>query len=419
MSVLVKQSQFKYNDNESYIKKECSIYIEECKETIQVYNTTVKNEKIIYILPFNLANSLGFPPIAREHFPAISSTLKFIGTLRPYQEKITVETFDLLKQYKCFIASLHVGWGKSLYTLYIISKLRLKTLIIVHGCILLDQWYALVQKYMPQTSVQVLKSKSTINSTADIFIINAQNIPKIVGLSSIIGTVVVDELHLVCAKQLFKSLWYLYPHYLIGLSATPMRFDGLDKVIELYFGKNKISEPLKHYHNVYCIRTPFVFESKIARNGKIDWTAMLTDQALHVERNTYIVNIVQQNRERNFLILCKRVEQATWIYNALRDLGESVTNLIGTKRDYDADARILVAITKKAGVGMSFDKLDALILAADIKQYFIQYLGRVFRTPTVVPVIFDLIDKHFLFEKHFKDERLKVYEATGGKIHYI
>ena len=37
-------------------------------------------------------------------------------------------------------------------------------------------------------------------------------------------------------------------------------------------------------------------------------------------------------------------------------------------------------------------KLDALILASDLEEYFIQYLGRVMRREDVEPYIFDIVD---------------------------
>ncbi len=42
------------------------------------------------------------------------------------------------------------------------------------------------------------------------------------------GTVIVDEVHLVMARKTFRSLLYVTPRYLIALSATSYRSDGLD-----------------------------------------------------------------------------------------------------------------------------------------------------------------------------------------------
>jgi ribosomal 50S subunit-associated protein YjgA (DUF615 family) len=59
--------------------------------------------------------------------------------------------------------------------------------------------------------------------------------------------------------------------------------------------------------------------------------------------------------------------------------------------------------------------LDALIIASDVEEYFIQYLARVMRTEEVKPIVFDLVDPHHSLKKHFS-ARKKVYLKAGGVI---
>ena len=92
-----------------------------------------------------------------------------------------------------------------------------------------------------------------------------------------------------------------------------------------------------------------------------------------------------------------------------------VTSLVGIKRHFDTNARVLVATVQKAGVGFDHPKLNALIMAADVEQYFIQYLGRVFRTQEGVPLIFDLVDNFQTLKRHFSS-RSRVYRQHGGVI---
>jgi hypothetical protein len=59
--------------------------------------------------------------------------------------------------------------------------------------------------------------------------------------------------------------------------------------------------------------------------------------------------------------------------------------------------------------------LDTLLLATDIEEYFIQYLGRVFRRKDANPMIFDLVDNNPILLRHFKT-RQKIYQECGGTI---
>jgi superfamily II DNA or RNA helicase len=95
-------------------------------------------------------------------------------------------------------------------------------------------------------------------------------------------------------------------------------------------------------------------------------------------------------------------------------MGESVTTLLETEQEFDKDARILIGTTSKCGTGFDHPKLNALLLASDMDEYFIQALGRIFRKiDEETPVVFDLIDKNRVLYKHF-ESREEVYKEVGA-----
>jgi len=151
---------------------------------------------------------------------------------------------------------------------------------------------------------------------------------------------------------------------------------------------------------------------KLSRHGKPDWNSVVESQAASPMRIELIRCIVEKFPDRNFLILCKRIEQAASIADAIN---EPVSRLYSDKQSYDKSNRILVATAQKAGVGFDDSSIDALILASDIQEYFIQYLGRCMRTPEVIPLVFDLVDNNRILKKHFA-VRKKVYTESGGTI---
>ena len=89
--------------------------------------------------------------------------------------------------------------------------------------------------------------------------------------------------------------------------------------------------------------------------------------------------------------------------------------MIGAQQTYEQKSRILVGTSSKTGTGFDHPRLDALILASDIKAYFIQYLGRVFRREDVEPIVFDIVDKNPILEKHYR-ERQAIYNKHGGRV---
>jgi superfamily II DNA or RNA helicase len=219
------------------------------------------------------------------------------------------------------------------------------------------------------------------------------------------------------AEKMSECMKYLTPRYLIGLSATPYRTDGLDAIIDLYFGTEKIYRKLERYHEVYKIKTNFVPIEEDNKNGKLDWNTLLNSLCYNEERSEMIVRLVKYLPDRNILILSKRVEQAKYIVKRLQEEKEDVTSLIGKNKEFSTESRILVGIIQKVGVGFDHPKLNTLIMASDALDYFQQYLGRILRDPNspVTPWIFDIVDKHGLLEKHFL-ERKKVYTEAKGVI---
>lgn len=293
------------------------------------------------------------------------------------------------------------------------STIKLKTLIIVNKIVLINQWQKSIETFCPDAKIQKLVTKSKLQD-CDFYIMNAINVKKM-GQTFFkdIGTVICDEIHLLMAESLSKSLHFISPRYLIGLSATPYRPDGLDILLELYFGNNKIIRKMNRKHIIFQVNTGFVPKVELTSNGKVNWGVILKSQSEDEKRNDLIVKIIKEFPKRNFLVLTKRVEQANILVSKLKEIDENVTSLIGKEQKYDEEARILVAISQKCSTGFDNPKMDTLILCSDVEQYFIQSLGRIFRKQESSPIVFDLLDNNPILLKHFKT-RKEVYKENGG-----
>jgi superfamily II DNA or RNA helicase len=364
----------------------------------------------VYI-PFAYGQS--YPRPDKNIYPNIYC--KFEGSLRPLQKEVKKDVINQLNQYGSSVLSLFCGGGKTITSIYIATKIKMKTLIIAHRIVLINQWKKAIQQFCPDATIQILSPQSK-KEDCDFYIMNAINVPKKNrDFYRDIAFVVVDEIHLIMSEMLSKCMSHIIPRYVLGLSATPYREDGLNKLIDLYFGQRRIHKKLYRNHKVYKIKTSFVPTSELANNGKINWGLLLDSQCNNSKRNDMIINIVKHFPDRVFLILCKRVEQGKYIVKRLTEEGEDVTSLIGKQQEYEKNSRILVGTNSKAGTGFDHPRLNAMILASDIQSYFIQYLGRVLRTETVVPLIFDIVDKNPILERHYKVRRA-VYLEHGGSV---
>jgi superfamily II DNA or RNA helicase len=100
--------------------------------------------------------------------------------------------------------------------------------------VLVKQWQQALNKFCPDSSVQVLTAKSVMED-CDFYIMNAINVSKHdKNFYKDIGFLMVDEIHCIMAEGVSKCLQRIVPRYLLGLSATPYREVGLDILLDLY-----------------------------------------------------------------------------------------------------------------------------------------------------------------------------------------
>lgn len=290
-----------------------------------------------------------------------------------------------------------------------------KTLVIVNKLVLMKQWEEGINRFCPNASVQILTTRSK-KKDCDFYIMNAQNVEKMGKyFFSDVGSCIIDESHMIMAETLSRCLQYVYPRYLIGLTATPYRPDGLNILLDLYFGNYKIIRNLWREHTAYKVNTGFKPTIEYAKNGRVNWGIVLDSQANDDKRNEMIIKLLKHFSDRNFLVMVKRVSQGEYLIRRLKEEGEDVTSLIGSNQEFETSSRILIGTNSKIGVGFDHAKLDALLLASDVEEYFVQYLGRVFRTKEVEPIILDLVDNYSILNKHWNTRR-KIYQDHGGKV---
>jgi len=371
-------------------------------------------DEYIYI-PFyygiNIFNKDKRPP--RNNFTPLK--ISFKGTLRPEQEIVKKEAVDLLNKNSAVIISTYTGFGKTIGAIDIAVSIKLKTLIVIKQLVLKEQWIESINKFCPDAIVKYFTPKSK-DSDCDFGIMSAQNIQKLDrSFFKSFGTVIVDEVHTVMAESLSKSMYFLNPRYAIALSATSYRPDAFDGLIDLVFGTKKVFRQLNRPYLVYKIDTGFKPIVELSQNGRINWGTLLDSQANSKERNELIIKIIKHFKERSFLVLTKRVEQAKYLNDRFIEEKELVTMMIGNKQTYDDTKRILIATYAKGGCGFDAPRYDTLLLAGDISEYFSQNLGRALRRVDSSPIIFDLLDKNPILMKHFMT-RVDVYKNSGGKI---
>ena len=85
--------------------------------------------------------------------------LKFKGSLRDYQKSVINDVIPKIKNQEGGTISLPPGRGKTVIACKLISKLKRKTLVIVHKTFLLNQWTKRIQQFLPDARVGIIQGK--------------------------------------------------------------------------------------------------------------------------------------------------------------------------------------------------------------------------------------------------------------------
>jgi|SRR5579864_284116 len=345
---------------------------------------------------------------------------KFTAQLRDEQTRIKTLALSELNDSGSIVIAAHPGFGKTITAISIACELNTKTVIIVNKLVLIEQWKDAIAKFTTECALQYVTSRTlSLDPTASIYIVNAINIRKKPrSFWREIEFMIVDELHQIVTKNLTKALLLFTPNYVLGLSATPYRFDEYDRAIAWFFGKRLIGKKLNAAHTATIIKTGFTpTRLKYTRQG-VDWNSVLMEQSENDKRNDIIVNAVLEHPARTWMILVKRVAHATILVEKFNARRVECTTLLGSAISFDVNCKILIGTTSKIGVGFDHAAIDALCIAADVKNYFVQFLGRCMRRPDCKPIVVDFDDDYGPLKRHL-EERIKDYKKHGGIVRNV
>jgi superfamily II DNA or RNA helicase len=167
--------------------------------------------------------------------------LEFAGILRDYQEPVTNKFINHCKDAKFGggLLELPCAWGKTSGSLYILSKLRKKTLVIVHKEFLMNQWIERIKQFLPKARIGKIQGPIIDVEDKEIVLCMLQSLISKEYDSSLFeqfGLTIIDEVHHISSQSFSNSLFKVVTKYMLGLSATMERKDGTTSVFKMFLG---------------------------------------------------------------------------------------------------------------------------------------------------------------------------------------
>ena len=145
---------------------------------------------------------------------------EFSGSLRPIQQEV-VNSF-LTPQPRDGILSLQTGGGKTVCGLYIASKLRFPTIILVHNTFLRDQWIDRIKAFLPKARIGSVQGDKIDIENKDLVVAMLQSVSLKQYESNLfknMGLLIVDECHHIASEAFSKAIPKLTCKHMLGLSA--------------------------------------------------------------------------------------------------------------------------------------------------------------------------------------------------------
>lgn len=355
------------------------------------------------------------------------------ATLRRDQKKAVTALAD----HDTGILHAPTAFGKTVTAIGIVAKRQVNTLILTHSRQLLDQWKERLETFIEGASVGVIGGGKK-KPTGQIDVATYQSLinKKDNTVSSKIreyGQVIIDECHHISAPRYEMLLNEVSARYVVGLTATPDRQDGHQKIMFMVAGP--VRHKVRADHGSKFVQRVIVRERHetpptdiFQNNGErphiasvYRWLAQSNARNQDIVQD--VVHCVQNGA--NCLLLTERREHAETLATLLEAESISLVVLRGGMRVKERrgvesqlhEAQVIVATGKYIGEGFDLPRLDTLFLALPIawKGTLSQYAGRIHRDVDGKQevTVYDYLDNSLpMLERMFR-KREKGYKAMG------
>ncbi len=412
------------NKEQIYIRNELSVKPYLPKSPIQPEPFPVYRESP---LKFYLPRYFGI-----EHFGVATNNklslgddidVTFNGEMRDYQINIVDKYIKSVGESGGGLLDVDPGKGKTVMALNIISKLKKKTLVIVHKSFLLNQWIERIQQFLPTARVGKIQGQIIDIENKDIVIgmlqsLSQKEYPE--NMFDSFGISIYDETHHLGAEVFSKSMMKCITNYTLGLSGTMQRKDGLTKVFKMFLGdiihkeKSNTTEHKVIVKSIqYKVDDEEFNEIKYDYRGNPLYSTMISKLCNYNHRSEFILKVLKNeleiNNEQQIMILAHNKTLITYLFKAIehRNIGTVGYYIGGMKEEQlkqSESKKIIIATYAMASEGLDIKTLTTLIMASP-KTDVCQSVGRILRTKHTNPLVIDIVDSHDIFAKQWQKRR--------------
>ena len=382
--------------------------------------------------------------------------ISFKGDLRDSQ----IPAVETMLKNETGILHAATAFGKTVVCCDMIARRSVSTLILVDRVDLMNQWLKRLDEFLDinedlpeyQTkSGRTRKRKTLIGNlqgahdtlTGIVDVAMIRSLKKKDGFHPMLkeySQVYFDECHHAASDSAIEVLQEINAKYVYGVTATPKRGDGKEKINEFLLGPIRYrftakdrAEEQNIDHLVYPRFTKTVKPHHLSKTpyGNEAFELIRNNDARDEQIIRDVVECVQAGRTP--VILTKYVDHAKKLSARLKEYADRLILLTGANGTKvrrvqveelnnvdDVESLILVGTGSLLGEGFDYPRLDTLFMATPVSGENVveQYVGRLNRDYEGKEnvIVYDYVDSHIpKFDKMFAS-RMKAYKKIGYEL---
>jgi len=403
-----------------------------------------ESDKKLYVPHYYGVENFG-PPKEYNLSNGVDINLEFSGNLRDYQEPVVKKYLDYVTNNGLGrgagggLLELPCAFGKTSLSLYMISQLKKKTLVIVHKEFLLNQWIERIQQFLPKARIGRIQGQIIDIEDKDIVIgmlqsLSMKEYPQSVFES--FGFTIIDEVHHISSQTFSNALFKIVTKYMLGLSATMNRKDGTTRVFKMFLGDVIYKGKRDEERNVIVRGIEYHVDDDDFNNiitdfrGNVAYSSMISKLCEYSRRSEFIlkilVDLLKEDNKQQIIVLAHNKNLLKYLHDAIKTRNISTVGYyVGGMKEQalkeSESKQVIIATYSMAAEGLDIKTLTTLIMATP-KTDIQQSVGRILREKHSQPIVVDIIDSHEPFKNQWKKrrafymkEKYKIVYTTSDK----
>jgi superfamily II DNA or RNA helicase len=303
----------------------------------------------------------------------------------------------------------------------------------VHKEFLMDQWRERIQEFLPTAKIGKIQGTIIDSEGKDIVLGMLQSLSTKEYAPTIFkefGFTIIDETHHMGAEVFSNALFQIVTPFMLGLSATMERKDGMTKIFKMFLGEVVYSAQRETVDNIvvqmikYKTNDAEFNETILNFKGQANYSSMIKKICEYSARTEFILTVLTHllapsDVKRQIMILAHNKSVLTYLHDAIQhrklaSVGYYIGGMSASDLKETETKQVVIATYAMAEEALDIKSLNTLIMATP-KTDVTQAVGRILREKHGQPIIVDIVDSHDTFVRQWS-KRKKYYSSQNYSI---